>query len=128
MHPTYRHLERAVRLAGLTLWQWAALVGGGLAAWALVGVLPFSSRWDLGIALTVAGTPLAVWLATDQSTVSPLGYVRAVRRWQGAAALYLPGGPSRSPAGYRLIDRQPASVASVGPSPRRGLDVEGLWD
>ncbi len=128
VHPTYRHLERAVRLAGLTLWQWAALVGGGLGAWALVGVLPFSARWDLGIALTITGTPLAVWLATDQTTVSPLRYLLALRGWQRVAALYLPGGPSRPPAGYRLTDRPPAIVASPGDPARRVLDVEALWD
>lgn len=121
MHPTYRYLDRAVRLAGLTLSQWAQLVGAGVGAWLLARLLPFSSTYDLSVAISIAGVPVAASLAAGADTVHPFAHVSAVVAWRGRAAVYLPGAtPS---LGYRLLVAAPAAETTTDLT-----ELEALWD
>jgi hypothetical protein len=111
IHPTYRHLRRSIRLAGLTLGQWAQLVGGGVGAWVLAHVLPFSTSYNLSLAVTAVGVPVAVSLAGGAGAVDPFAYARAFARWRRRAAVHLPGDASAdSSIGYTLV---PDDVARV---------------
>ena len=81
LHPAYRHLDRTVRLAGLSLAQWTQLVAAGVVAWALARVLPFGATYDLSIAVTVAGVPVAAAFAAGSGQTSPLATVAAALRF-----------------------------------------------
>jgi hypothetical protein len=106
IHPTYRHLDRAIRLAGLTPVQWLQLIGAGAAAWLLAHVLPFGSTYDLSIAVTVAGAPVAASLAAGAGSAHPLAELRARFRARRRARRYEPADPAAgtTAAGYRLTD------------------------
>ena len=112
IHPTYRYLDRAVRLAGLTLWQWTQLVGAGVGAWLLARILPFSGTYGLSIGITIAGVPVAASLAAGADAVHPLAQLRAVLAGRRCAAVYLPGAEAASVTGYRLVAEQPAHPRS----------------
>ena len=93
IHPTYRHLDRPVRLAGLTLAHWVQLVLAGAVAYGVAQLLPFSPTWSLSIATTLAGTPLAVSIgAASGTTPDPVAYARALWRWRRNARVYVPPG------------------------------------
>lgn len=121
IHPTYRYLDRSVRLAGLTLGQWALLVGAGAGAWLLARVLPFSSTYDLSVGLAIAGVPAAASLAAGADAVHPLAHLRAVVRWRRRAAVYLPGAEDAD--GYRLVDETPRAAPDIAVT-----TLEELWD
>jgi len=111
VHPTYRHLERPVRLSGLTLRQWVLLTGAGALAYALAQLLPFAGTYDLSIAVTLVGVPVAAMLASSDAGVSLPGYVRDVARWRRTARRFDPEvRPSRAPAGYRLLADHPTGA------------------
>jgi hypothetical protein len=125
VHPTYRYLDRAVRLAGLTLSQWTQLVGAGVGAWLLARVLPFSGTYDLSVGIAIAGVPVAASLAAGADTVHPIAQLRAVLAWRRRAGVYLPGADHAVTVGYRLVVEAPRIAA------RRGAavtSVEELWD
>ncbi len=116
VHPTYRHLERPVRLSGLTLRQWTLLVGAGAVAYALAQLLPFSATYDLSVAVTIVGVPVAVALATADTGVSLPRYLRDALRWRRSRRIFQPGvRPTRAPAGYRTV-------------PERAPEPPGLHD
>ena len=102
VHPAYRHLDRTVRLAGLSLGQWSQLVAAGVAAWLLARVLPFGSSYDLSIAVTVAGVPVAAALAAGSGHGSPLMTLAAALRWRRQAGVYVPGVADDAVSGYVL--------------------------
>lgn len=102
LHPAYRHLDRTVRLAGLSLAQWTQLVAAGVVAWALARVLPFGATYDLSIAVTVAGVPVAAAFAAGSGQTSPLATVAAALRWRRRAAVYAPGIADPAITGYAL--------------------------
>lgn len=105
IHPTYKHLSRQIRLAGLTLTQWTYLVAAGAAAFALSHLLPFSDTYNLSVAITIAGTPAAATLAGATGETHLFGYIAALIQWRRHATLHEPGRPSRNPsAGYTLHD------------------------
>lgn len=125
IHPTYRYLDRAIRLAGLTLSQWAQLVGAGVGAWVLARVLPFSGTYDLSVGIAVAGVPVAASLAAGPEAVHPLFQARAVIAWRRRAHVHLPGvDPDAEVLGYRLTSDRPAAPESRALSL---ANVEDLW-
>jgi hypothetical protein len=119
IHPTYRYLDRAIRVAGLTVAQWIALLLAGIIAYLLAAVLPFSSTYNASIAVTIAGTPIAVALALGTNRGNPFRLVTDVVRWRCTRALYRAaesGAPEQpaSPAGRA----RRAGAASCGPRRR----------
>lgn len=114
IHPAYRHLDRRVRLAGLTLAQWSQLVASAATAYALAKVLPFGDTYNVSVAVTLAGVPVAALIAAGTGAVHPLDVLLAIARWRRTAGLYLPGvADDDAPAGYRL--RHPDSDPSPEP-------------
>lgn len=107
VHPAYRHLDRPVRLAGLSLGQWSQLVAAGVTAWALSRVLPFGTTYDLSIAVTIAGIPVAATFAAGTGRTSPLQTLTAVIRWRRHAHVYAPGVPDDGLTGYVLAGPAP---------------------
>src|SRR3954447_20945800 len=95
IHPTYRYLERATRVAGLTWRQWVLLCVGGLATYLLAKALPLPSPYGVSAALTVCGTPAAVTIAlagTDaQLALSP----STVAAWHRERSVFLPPDPQQ---------------------------------
>lgn len=114
LHPAYRHLDRTVRLAGLSLAQWTQLVAAGVIAWALARVLPFGATYNLSIAVTVAGIPVAAAFAAGTGQTSPLATVAAAIRWRRRAGVYAPGLADAAITGYALTD------PTRGPREKRG--------
>ncbi|HEX8082654.1 MAG TPA: hypothetical protein VF529_00080 [Solirubrobacteraceae bacterium] len=123
IHPTYRYLDRAVRLAGLTLAQWTQLVGAGAGAWLLARALPFSATYDLSVAIAIVGVPVAASLAAGADAVHPVAQLRAVLAWRRRAAVYLPGAATTAD-GFRLVVELPRVAATGVPI----SSVEDLWD
>lgn len=93
IHPTYRHLDRAIRLAGLPLAHWAAIAASGVGAWLLAKLLPLPSSVALSIALTLTGTPVALLLATGGTTASPVRVLRARARHRKLTRTLTPSAP-----------------------------------
>jgi hypothetical protein len=106
IHPTYRYLDRPIRIAGLTLVHWAHLALAGCGAWALAKLLPFGATYDLSVALSLTGAPAATAIAAGTAEANPFRYLRDVARWQRTRAVYA------QPPGDRLA----------------ALDVQALWD
>jgi hypothetical protein len=73
-HPTYQHLEDRIRLAGLSLLQWAQLCVCALAAFGLSKLLPLPGSWSVSVAVTICGLPAAAAIAFMQADFD-------VRRW-----------------------------------------------
>ena len=103
IHPSYRHLDRTIRLAGLSLVQWTELVIAGAVAFALAQILPFGGTYNVSVAVTIAGVPIAAALAAGSSAESPIDVLVQTVRWRRAAKLYDPSlAAEHAPAGYRL--------------------------
>jgi hypothetical protein len=96
VHPTYRYLERAPRIAGLTWRQWLLALGGMLAAYLLARVLPLPSPYHLTVATTLAGTPVVAALALDAAEHDLALSPAALVRWRRAHALHLPAAERES--------------------------------
>jgi hypothetical protein len=88
VHPTYRHLDRPIRIAGLTLFQWTHLTLSAIAAWALAKLLPFSPSYDLSVALSVTGAPAAIAIAAGTGETNPFRYLSDAFEWRRGAWLY----------------------------------------
>jgi hypothetical protein len=125
IHPTYRHLGREIRIAGLPLTHWGHLVVAGLGAYLLSRLLPFGAAYNLSVAVTIAGTPAAIVLAGGTGEVELLAYGRAVVRWRRNAAVYAAGAAPATPMGYALV-AEPSPALSGGTL--TDLDPLALWD
>ena len=88
MHPTYKHLEDRIRLAGLTLGQWGELAVSGLAAYLLARVLPLPGSWSISVAVTVCGLPAACAMAMMEHDFDVIGWARAAVRFARAPRRY----------------------------------------
>jgi hypothetical protein len=107
LHPTYKHLEDRIRLAGLTLGQWAQLFVCALAGWGLAQALPLPGTWSLSLAMTICGLPAAAAIAFMQADfdvrrwlLDAAGFPAARRCALAASALptaLLPARPGRRP-------------------------------
>jgi hypothetical protein len=123
LHPTYKHLEDCIRLAGLSLAQWSQLFVCALGAFGLSKLLPLPGSWAVSVAITVCGLPAAGAVAFMQADFD-------VRRWLSDAARFRRGPrrflPGASGADQPDLARNPAeSRAATGVAPP---DLEGLWD
>jgi hypothetical protein len=98
VHPTYRHLNRRVRIAGLPLAHWSALALAAGMTWCLAHILPFSATYDLSIALTVCGTPVAIAFAAGVADDRrPLDHLLNVGRWHRHRGIYQAAATRRKP-------------------------------
>jgi hypothetical protein len=122
-HPTYQHLEDRIRLAGLSLLQWAQLCVCALAAFGLSKLLPLPGSWSVSVAVTICGLPAAAAIAFMQADFD-------VRRWLLDAAAYRRT-PRRFAAGAADLEHRPPVVARHGTgaaAASTSLDLDRLWD
>src|SRR4051794_5624574 len=128
---TYKHLEDPLRLSGLTIGQWAGVLGAGLVAIVFgLYLSPLPPGATIGVSLFVAGLPLALSYAVSGFDMAISETIAAVYRWARGAKHYLPGAEP-PPAGYvvlrtpddeRHVPRSPEEIAAA----RRQL--QGAWD
>ena len=129
LHPTYKHLEDRIRLAGLSLAQWAQLFVCALGAFGLSKLLPLPGSWAVSVAITVCGLPAAGAVAFMQADfdvqrwlVDAVRFRRGPRQFVAANASFdTPGAGGPDPSATSANGRDETSRTMV-------LDVEGLWD
>jgi hypothetical protein len=121
-HPTYQHLEDRIRLAGLSLLQWAQLFVCAVAAFGLSKLLPLPGSWSVSVAVTVCGLPAAAAIAFMQADFD-------VPRWL-LDAVEFRRGPRRFAPGFHHADHHvtPSVAPDGGPAALERFDVERLWD
>jgi hypothetical protein len=89
-------------------------------------VLPFSATYNLSVAITATGMPIAASLAAGVDAPHPLTLVRNVVAWHRRAAVYLPGATGATVNGYRLVWQAPTATAT---DDRLTITtVRELWD
>jgi hypothetical protein len=122
----YKHLETRLRIAELTLWQWAS-IGTGLAValiWALY-VSPFGPSVTLFSAVYLGGIPAAAaWLASEAEFDLFLR-IRSMWHWRKRRDRYIPG-PETDPEGYRLTVPEAEAEPSMN-GHFADLDLAALW-
>jgi hypothetical protein len=126
---TYKHLDDPLRPGGLTLGQWATLVGSAVAAIVFgLYVSPLPAGPTISLSLFVAGLPVALSYAAGGFDLSIADSTRAVWRWARGEKHYVPGAGAVA-GGYvvvaPLVDAR-ARGREDASSPRRRL--EGAWD
>ena len=119
MHPTYKHLEARIRLAGLTVGQWAQLLASAVAAYGLAQVLSLPGSWSISVAVTVCGLPAATAIAVLQHDFDGLVWLRAAVRYVRA--------PDRSRAGAAPTELGPGKDDAAWVT-GEALALDRLWD
>jgi hypothetical protein len=102
VHPTYRHLDRPVRVAGVTLAHWTALTGAALTAYALWKLLPLPPTTALSVAVTICGVPIAASFAAGENRAELVDLLLAHARGAGTVTRYPPGSTPGLATGRRL--------------------------
>lgn len=131
--PTYRFLNRKIRMAGLPIWQWAQVLVGLLIAFLVSRLLAvvMPSSWAMSIAITIAGMPLAAAIVAMEADFDVPAYLRAAVSWKRGPKLLLPGtDPAGDYAGYQLTtapDAAPAVARAAGVA-LTPTDMEDMWD
>lgn len=127
IHPTYRHLSRALTIAGLNVSQWV-IAGCGLAAtWMISAALPLPAQWALSLAGSLSGVPSALlFVLAAQGDFSPRPVVRSVINWRTSARVLLPARDGCAPRGYRLTTVAPAHPPAAD-SDLTVNHLEDLW-
>jgi hypothetical protein len=128
LHPTYKHLEDRIRLAGLSLAQWVQLFACALAAYGLAQLLPLPGSWSLSVAISVCGLPAACAIAFQQAEFDVRRWLLDALRFPARRGAFRPGlGELSDVAGYRLAPDE--TYSGLGSGDREaGIDVEALWD
>jgi hypothetical protein len=118
VHPTYRHLNRSIRLAGLPLKTWLAVSFAVVGTWATASVLPLPGSYAVSLSLTIFGAPLSVLLTTGEAVVSPRRVLHARLRARRLAGHYRASPPHHTHSERPGVLREPD--ASRPPRPRCG--------
>jgi len=123
MNPAYKHLDAKLRIAELTLGQWAGIVVG-----VIVGLVfglylsPLGPIPSLILAIYIGGVPVAAIFVASFSEFDLWLLIRAAWRWRRDDARYVPG-PGSATDGYRILkpvgERAPSRVAE--------LDLAAIW-
>ncbi len=85
LRPAYRTLNDPARLLGISLTGWIALLVAGGCGYAWLLVSPLGWRANISVAVIGLGTPAALLLLREESTVSPGRLLLAVLRWRARA-------------------------------------------
>ncbi|HXE43796.1 MAG TPA: hypothetical protein VN635_01225 [Conexibacter sp.] len=125
--PTYRHLEAKLRVAELTIAQWAGVGVGLLLAFGWAQLSPFGTKLTLFVGIYLAGLPATVAFVASQTDYDFWIHVRALGRWHAGGGRYAPG-PGAAAHGYAL--RAPSSRERDALADRSvpALDVDALWE
>src|SRR6185312_2858572 len=125
--PTYRHLEAKLRVAELTIAQWAGVGVGLLLAFGWAQLSPFGTKLTLFVGIYLAGLPATVAFVASQTDYDFWIHVRALGRWHAGGGRYAPG-PGAAAHGYAL--RAPSSRERDALADRSvpALDIDALWE
>lgn len=125
MNLAYKHLEAKLRVAELSLGQWAGIALGGLLAIAWgVYVSPFGSTLTLISAVYVGGLPAGAVVLAGVSELDVWLLVRSALAFRRSPGRYRPG--PGTVAGYRVVP-EPAETGERPMSPG-ALDAIELWE
>jgi hypothetical protein len=129
IHPTYRHLSRALTIAGLNVAQWVIVVVGLAVTWVTSTVLPLSAEWSFSIAGTIAGVPTAIlFVLAAEGDFDARPVVRGVWSWRCSARVLLPVAGGRQPVGYRLTSAvKPVATRRASAAAPTDLSLDALW-
>jgi hypothetical protein len=126
MNVAYKHLESRLRIAELTVAQWAGVLCGVLLAlgWGMY-LSPLSPYPTLISAIYLAGLPAGAAFLAGLSDFDLWLHVRAAIAHRRAAGRYTPG-PGRAARGY-LVAADPTDDDTGALGAPVDLDVEELW-
>lgn len=128
IHPTYRHLSRALTIAGLNVAQWLVVLCGVAATWAMSAVLPLAPQWSFSVAGSLVGVPAAVlFVLCVDGDFDARPIVRGVVSWRRSARVLLPIDGGRPPAGYRLSCISAATPTRAATTVFIDDNLEDLW-
>ncbi|RKQ92969.1 hypothetical protein C8N24_2826 [Solirubrobacter pauli] len=82
LRPAYRTLNDPARLLGISVVGWIALLAAGGCGYGWLLVSPLGWRANVSLAVILLGTPAALLLLREESTVSPGRLLLAVLRWR----------------------------------------------
>lgn len=125
MNLAYKHLEAKLRVAELSLGQWAGVALGGLSAiaWGLY-VSPFGSTLTLISAVYIGGLPAGGFVLAGVSELDVWLLVRSAVAHRRSPGRYRPGPGTGT--GYRVLpDVAPGVSRAISSSP---VDPVELWD
>jgi hypothetical protein len=127
--PTYRHLERQLRLFGLTLNQLTQLAAAALGCYLLFVLLPHGLPGRTTLALVIPLGPSALAYGAQGGDFSLGDQVAVAHRWVWRSGIYDPGATPNADGGL-VITPEPGPHAAVGtPAGLNGRTVlEELWD
>ena len=125
MNVAYKHLESKLRIAELTVGQWAGVFCGVMLAlgWGMY-LSPLGPYPTLISAVYLAGLPACVAFLAGLSEFDLWLHVRALVRHRRSPGRYVPG-PGHSARGYLVLADQRRTGAQVADGP--DLDLEALW-
>ncbi|HEY4281331.1 MAG TPA: hypothetical protein VGM91_24175 [Conexibacter sp.] len=124
MNTAYKHLEARLKIAELTLAQWAGIIAGVAVAicWTMY-VSPFGPYVSLFSGVYVGGIPaMTAWLAS-QAQFDVWSRVAGAARWRRGGHVYQPGAGDAQ--GYVVIEA-PHDAPRFDDAPQ--LDMEALWN
>ena len=104
MNPAFKHLDAKLRIAELTIRQWAGIFIGVLVAFAYASFLhPFGTMVTMASAVYVGGLPIAAVLVAGLSEFDVWLVLRSAKRWRSEDERYL-AGPGVATNGYRVYE------------------------
>jgi hypothetical protein len=126
MNFAYKHLDAKLRIAGLSLGQWAMVAAVGAAAIVYGFYLsPFGVYVTLFSAVYLAALPIGATAMAALNEIDVGLLVRSAIRWRRMEGRYVPGpGPAR---GYAIRQDSTAPAIEESSEPEE-LDLEALWD
>ena len=123
---SYKHLDSKLKIAELTLGQWAALVGGFLLALGYALYLhPLGAYFTLASAIYVAGIPFCCAFISSLYGFDLWRAVRSLWRYARGERSFMPG-PGGPSTGY-VIGDEPDDHSARG-APELPVLLESLWD
>ena len=126
VNPTYKHLDSKLRLSGLTLGQWAQLLGAVLVAIVFgVYLSPLPTAPTIWLSVFVAGLPVAVSYGAMGLDFSVTQFASAAWRWWREPRCYLAGAGGGC-SGY-VVEAERVSQPDTQ-RPELVAPSEDLWD
>jgi hypothetical protein len=126
MNIAYKHLDAKLRIAELTLGQWAGLVFAVLMMIVYSTYLhPFGATFTLITTFYIGAVPVGAVILAGMSEINLWLLTRSALRWRHYDARYLPG-PGDDTRGYQLEDTTGTATNGVQIDTPT-LDLDALW-
>jgi hypothetical protein len=128
MNTAYKHLDTKLRIADLTLGQWAGIGVGILVAvcWGNF-VSPFGSYATLVTSVYIGGLPVGAAVLASISEFNVGLLLRSMLAWRRRSGRFVPG-PGESSRGYLVKDEPEQARARAEGLRAPQLDLASLWE